>query len=323
MHNRKLKPVHVIIALIALINLAILYRYQYSRMPFSHILGRKSSQQTVTSAVSNTSSDTSSAQTSQDTEATGQEDPENEESPLSETAASEDGTDTAADSDSAEAAVVSEQTASDVTAAPAVSQTTAAESTDTASGTAPVTQSETNIIETNTEGSNTASEEIRPFIRVGSDLPYVPVNELKDIVRIYSDYQMIYAEDSQGTPITELVTETHEPIPGDDAHYRVVFSATDAYGETAELEIAAPITTPTAPVFELTTDHAWLSVGDTFRFYEYVRTVTDIDGSPLDEYIELDGAVDTSTPGDYHLTYRTRSRIDKSITEVPLTVTVQ
>ena len=56
------------------------------------------------------------------------------------------------------------------------------------------------------------------------------------------------------------------------------------------------------PILELVDDHVTLKVGDYFNFYEYIKTMKDIDGSDLSRYIHLKGEVNTYTPGDYTIT---------------------
>ena len=64
------------------------------------------------------------------------------------------------------------------------------------------------------------------------------------------------------------------------------------------------------PTLELVDDHVTLKVGSYFNFYEYIKTMKDIDGSDLSRYIHLKGEVNTYTPGDYTITYQITSPIN-------------
>ena len=77
------------------------------------------------------------------------------------------------------------------------------------------------------------------------------------------------------------------------------------------------------PVLELVDDHVTLKVGDYFNFYEYIKTMKDIDGSDLSRYIHLKGEVNTYTPGDYTITYQITSPINGKTASEDLRVTVE
>jgi hypothetical protein len=77
------------------------------------------------------------------------------------------------------------------------------------------------------------------------------------------------------------------------------------------------------PILELVDDHVTLKVGDYFNFYEYIKTMKDIDGSDLSRYIHLKGEVNTHTPGDYTITYQITSPINGKTASEDLRVTVE
>jgi hypothetical protein len=89
-------------------------------------------------------------------------------------------------------------------------------------------------------------------------------------------------------------------------------------GETAE-----EAEDESGPVLELVDDHVTLKVGDYFNFYEYIKTMKDIDGSDLSRYIHLKGEVNTYTPGDYTITYQITSPINGKTASEDLRVTVE
>lgn len=77
------------------------------------------------------------------------------------------------------------------------------------------------------------------------------------------------------------------------------------------------------PTLELVDDHVTLKVGSYFNFYEYIKTMKDIDGSDLSRYIHLKGEVNTYTPGDYTITYQITSPINGETASQDLVVTVE
>ena len=97
----------------------------------------------------------------------------------------------------------------------------------------------------------------------------------------------------------------------------------DNPGEADTVEAAEEGNTAPAPVLELVDDHITLKYGSYFNFYEYIKTMQDIDGSDLSHYIHLRGEVNTYMPGDYTVTYQITSQINGETTSKDLLVTVE
>ena len=97
----------------------------------------------------------------------------------------------------------------------------------------------------------------------------------------------------------------------------------DKPGEADTVEAAEEGNTAPAPVLELVDDHITLKYGSYFNFYEYIKTMQDIDGSDLSHYIHLQGEVNTYMPGDYTVTYQITSQINGETTSKDLLVTVE
>ena len=97
----------------------------------------------------------------------------------------------------------------------------------------------------------------------------------------------------------------------------------DSSGEADTVEAAEEGNTAPAPVLELVDDHITLKYGSYFNFYEYIKTMQDIDGSDLSHYIHLQGEVNTYMPGDYTVTYQITSQINGETTSKDLLVTVE
>ena len=100
-------------------------------------------------------------------------------------------------------------------------------------------------------------------------------------------------------------------------------SDNDNSGEADTVEAAEEGNTARAPVLELVDDHITLKYGSYFNFYEYIKTMQDIDGSDLSHYIHLQGEVNTYMPGDYTVTYQITSQINGETTSKDLLVTVE
>ena len=100
-------------------------------------------------------------------------------------------------------------------------------------------------------------------------------------------------------------------------------SDNDNSGEADTVEAAEEGNTAPAPVLELVDDHITLKYGSYFNFYEYIKTMQDIDGSDLSHYIHLQGEVNTYMPGDYTVTYQITSQINGETTSKDLLVTVE
>ena len=98
---------------------------------------------------------------------------------------------------------------------------------------------------------------------------------------------------------------------------------TEDSSEADTEETAEEAEDESGPVLELVDDHVTLKVGDYFNFYEYIKTMKDIDGSDLSRYIHLKGEVNTYTPGDYTITYQITSPINGKTASEDLRVTVE
>ena len=94
-------------------------------------------------------------------------------------------------------------------------------------------------------------------------------------------------------------------------------------GEADTEESSEDENSESGPTLELVDDHVTLKVGSYFNFYEYIKTMKDIDGSDLSRYIHLKGEVNTYTPGDYTITYQITSPINGETASQDLLVTVE
>lgn len=191
-------------------------------------------------------------------------------------------------------------------------------------GTTGVSASSASGGDTASSNSDTEEERNALLIRLDEDnLPKVSQDDLDDLVRIYSRAGVLSAKDSDGNDITDEIRESYRPDAQNVGTFIVTFSVEDSDGATDSREISVKVKIE-RPILILSTDEATLKRGDTFNYWNYLVATEDIDGSPLNDAIMVQGRdFDTGEPGTYEVIYRIRSKIDGTLSEKTLTITVE
>lgn len=187
---------------------------------------------------------------------------------------------------------------------------------------------------TGSSGSSTAAaasdsdteEETRNALLIRLDdkrLPVVSQDDLDDLVQIYSRAGVLSAEDTDGNDITDDIRESYRPDAQNLGTFVVTFSVEASDGTTDSRDVYVTVDIE-RPILILSTDQATMKRGDTFNYWNYLVAAEDIDGSPLNDAIMVQGRdFDTSESGTYEVVYRIRSKIDGTLSEKTLTITVE
>lgn len=187
---------------------------------------------------------------------------------------------------------------------------------------------------TGSSGSSTAAaasdsdteEETRNALLIRLDdkrLPVVSQDDLDDLVQIYSRAGVLSAEDTDGNDITDDIRESYRPDAQNLGTFVVTFSVEASDGTTDSRDVYVTVDIE-RPILILSTDQATMKRGDTFNYWNYLVAAEDIDGSPLNDAIMVQGRdFDTSESGTYEVVYRIRSKIDGTLSEETLTITVE
>lgn len=157
-----------------------------------------------------------------------------------------------------------------------------------------------------TEDSSIPPDTVFPIITILGDNPA--------IVELGSTYEDVGATSNEGT-ISVISNNVDTNVIGT---YSVVYSATDAAGNTSTATRTVNVVDTTPPVVVLNgSAEVTVELGDTYT--ELGATATDADGNFGTDGIVITGSVDTSSVGIYELTY---SATDLSGNEGSITRTV-
>lgn len=154
-------------------------------------------------------------------------------------------------------------------------------------------------------------------------LPVVSQDDLDDLVQIYSRAGVLSAEDTDGNDITDDIRESYRPDAQNLGTFVVTFSVETSDGTTDSRDVYVTVDIE-RPILILSTNEVTMKRGDTFNYWNYLVAAEDIDGSPLNDAIMVQGRdFDTSESGTYEVVYRIRSKIDGTLSEETLTITVE
>lgn len=140
-----------------------------------------------------------------------------------------------------------------------------------------------------------------PSIEVQSPLT-LTAEELPDLIGILQKDGRLRAGDGFGLDITEYVTCRRTWLSGEN--YRILFSVSNGYGDTAETTVSAVISGEVEhPELELSVTSVTLSVGEAFDPYSYILSGQDSDGTDRQGDVQVGTVPDTSVPGTYQVAY--------------------
>lgn len=155
-----------------------------------------------------------------------------------------------------------------------------------------------------------------------SSLPEISYKDLPKLATILTDLEMLSAEDAYGNDISNRIRVEYEPTDSNTLEFNVTFSVDVPGGKTLTEEKKITVTSD-VPVLELTKEKVTLKVNENFDYMNYVKVARDVNGNRLGDYVSLSGFVDTYTPGTYELTYSLTSWVNSQTVQQKLTVVVE
>lgn len=165
-------------------------------------------------------------------------------------------------------------------------------------------------------GSNYAG----PSIELLGDVPDLAEEDLSDLAAILISENLVQADDGFGADITSSITASIDEADASGS-LNATLSVVNLVNDTCSLNIELASQT-SGPSLRLTTDRTTVSVDEEFSFFDYIASAEDEYGNSLFESIHVEGAVDTSTPGDYVLEFYCTDDAGNTSPVKTLTVTV-
>lgn len=154
-----------------------------------------------------------------------------------------------------------------------------------------------------------------------ADITYVVTDSSKNVTKKVREVSCDGVIVQETTDTSEEEQSTEEPTDGNEAE------DTETSGQDADQEEDEEDTpvNPEAPVITLTDKELTIARGSSFSGLKYVQEITDDKDERRRLYnnIQIQGHVDTSTPGEYVLTYFVTDSDGNRSNEAELKVTVQ
>lgn len=163
-----------------------------------------------------------------------------------------------------------------------------------------------------------------PEIKVAKANITVDRTELPALVQTLIDNKQLNAKDGYGHDITNgiYIENINEiSLAGEQT---LVFAVTNFLNDTARVEKQVQVTDDIAPisVIALTTPTVSIPVGSAFDPFSYIQSARDSSGYDYLDQIKIEGTVDTSTVGQYTITYYIPSETGEPLYPATLTVVV-
>lgn len=159
-----------------------------------------------------------------------------------------------------------------------------------------------------------------PSISVSSGMPSLTDAAMEDPVKYLLESGAISAKDGYGKDISNSITGTLSYLKNGTS-FELSLTSTDMYGETAakKVKVYAHLG---KPYIQLKSQVTTLSQGDSFNPSAYIDFAIDKDGKDASADVGVIGSVNTEKPGTYTVAYQLTDANNASAVERMLTVTV-
>ena len=159
-----------------------------------------------------------------------------------------------------------------------------------------------------------------PMITLDTKISKVLTDDnLGKLTDVYKDVYV--AKDGFGKDITDQVTITAVPSEESKDTFDVLFSVTNQFGDTAQADLVADVNFK-IPHLKLSKTEVSLKRNSAFEPTDYILYAIDYDGTDLLESVEYEDEVDMSTLGDYQVEYNLSNDEGDAVKTKVLTVHV-
>lgn len=150
---------------------------------------------------------------------------------------------------------------------------------------------------------------------------FVNAEELKDLINVLKDKELLNADDGYGRDITSSVKCLREKK--ENGQYSIKFSIVNAYEDSEEVSVVAYIDGDVPdPEIRLSTKEVTLRRTEYFDAKKYIVYSSDGYSENVTEKIQIDSSVDVTQAGDYRVVYRLYSADKTAVTTTVLRVRV-
>ncbi len=160
-----------------------------------------------------------------------------------------------------------------------------------------------------------------PSIELPEVMPVVDDSTKDNILALMTGDQSISADDGFGNDISGAVTVKYNTDSTTPRTLYYIFTVKNTFDDSAEA--SAEVTLELSkPVVMLTQKAVQIDAGEAFNPLSYVSYAIDTDGTSLSTSIQIQGAVDSYTPGTYTLNFIATNGAGVQSDPAELTVTV-
>lgn len=149
-------------------------------------------------------------------------------------------------------------------------------------------------------------------IELSKELPALTEEDLYDLPRVLIDAGALKAVDGRGEDWSDQVKCELAADINNPGHFTAVFSVQTEEGQIQRGPSADMQVEMTAPFLAFREDDLTIPAGTDYDPYRNILICMDIDGTVLTEFVEYEGYLDTSQPGDYELRFFIYSRVTAS-----------
>lgn len=160
-----------------------------------------------------------------------------------------------------------------------------------------------------------------PTITVSNENMEIPLNEVANLSSVISRSNYIDTDDGFGRKCSisaEFSTEVT-----DIGDYVITITAENLFGDTKSVKTSITVTDPNKSIIKLTTTAVTINVGDKFDPAGYIKSANHEELGDISSAVTYTSTVDTSTPGQYTVTYSFGNIADLKNETATLVVTVK
>lgn len=161
-----------------------------------------------------------------------------------------------------------------------------------------------------------------PSITLPGTLPEIDESQTNSIIDYMPDDGSFFANDGYGNDITRAVSVSHAYDEDNPTLIHYTFTVTNLFNDTVSVQADVSLGAA-GPFITLKESEVTIARGSSFQPLVYVENAADADGNSLFDRINIEGTVDSNTPGTYILIFSVTTADGKSSPSKELKITVE